>query len=130
MLKITALLSSLLGFMFVWLSMQVIKQRKEHKVSIGDGGVNALSMAVRAHGNFAEYVPISLLLLACAEINGANTVVVVLFAVCILLGRIFHAYAFLAGKNHFKPRVMGMKITLYTLLALGLFNMGLLVVYG
>jgi len=125
MTKITLLLSSVLALIFVWLAFQVIKQRKKHKVSIGDGGVNALSMAIRAHGNFAEYVPVLLILLGCAELNGAHPLLMILFAVLILLGRMFHAYAFLGGKEHFKPRVMGMKLTLYTLIGLSVYNIGL-----
>jgi uncharacterized membrane protein YecN with MAPEG domain len=123
--KVTLVLSSFMGFMSVWLALQVIKNRRKHKISLGDGGIDELARAIRAHGNFSEYVPISLILLGASELNRANFFVVVAFAFLILLGRAFHAYAFLGGREHFKPRVIGMKLTLYTLLALSVFNLGL-----
>lgn len=114
-----------MGFMCVWLALQVVKYRRKHQISLGDGGIDELTRAIRAHGNFIEYVPLSLILLAMAEMNQANTFVVVAFAVAILLGRVFHAYAFLGGGEHFKPRVIGMKLSLYGLIALSAFNLGL-----
>ena len=72
MLKVTALLASLLGLMYVWLAVKVVMLRRYHRVSIGGAGHNDLEMAIRAHGNFSEYVPISLILLACAELNNAH----------------------------------------------------------
>lgn len=125
--KITLVLSSLLGCMCVWLALQVVKNRRKHKVSLGDGGIEELRRAIRAHGNFSEYVPISLILLAMSELNHAHSLVVMGFALLIFLGRIFHAYAFLGGGDHFKPRVLGMKLTLYTLLGLSVFNLGLFI---
>jgi uncharacterized membrane protein YecN with MAPEG domain len=123
--KITLILSSLMGLMCVWLALQVIKNRRKHKISLGDGGIEELARAIRAHGNFIEYVPISLILLGVCELNQANPFVVIVFAILILLGRAFHAYAFLGRGDHFKPRVTGMKLTLYTLLALSVFNLSL-----
>ncbi len=123
--KITLILSSLMGLMCVWLALQVIKHRRKHKVSLGDGGIDELAKAIRAHGNFSEYVPLCLILLGASELNHANPFIVTGFAILIFLGRAFHAYAFLGGGEHFKPRVLGMKLTLYTLLALSVFNLGL-----
>ncbi len=125
--KITLILSSLMGLMGVWLALKVIKNRRKHKISLGDGGIEELARAIRAHGNFSEYVPISLILLGVSELNHANTFVVTGFALVIFLGRAFHAYAFLGGGDHFKPRVMGMKLTLYSLIALSVFDLGLFV---
>jgi len=122
---ITLVLSSLMGLMCVWLAFQVIKNRRKHKVSLGDGGIDELARAIRAHGNFIEYVPLSLILLGASELNHAHPLAVMGFAILIFLGRAFHAYAFLGGGEHFKPRVMGMKLTLYSLLALSVFNLGL-----
>lgn len=125
--KITLILSSVMGLMGVWLALQVIKNRRKHQISLGDGGIDELTRAIRAHGNFVEYVPLSLILLACSELNQAPLLVVTGFAVLIFLGRAFHAYAFLGGKDHFKPRILGMKLTLYGLVALSVFNLGLFI---
>jgi hypothetical protein len=128
--KITLLLSSLMGLMCIWLALQVVKNRRKHKISLGDGGIDELARAIRAHGNFIEYVPLSLILLGLSELNRANSFIVLGFAVLIFAGRAFHAYAFLGGGEHFKPRVLGMKLTLYGLLALSLFNLWLFVWNG
>lgn len=125
--KITLLLSSLFGIMFIWLALQVVKYRKKHQISLGDGGIDELTRAIRAHGNFSEYVPLSLILLAMSEFNHAHPWIVMGFAMLIFLGRAFHAYAFLGGGEHFKPRILGMKLTLYTLLGLSVFNLGLFI---
>lgn len=128
MLKITMLLASILALIYVWLAFQVINLRRKHKVSIGGGGQNQLEMAIRAHGNFAEYVPLSLILLACAELSKANQLVLIGFAILILVGRVFHAHAFLFSKEHLKSRVRGMKLTFLSLVGLALFNIGQFIV--
>ena len=38
--------------------------RNRHKIGIGDGGDKALARKIRVHGNFVEYVPLGLLLMA------------------------------------------------------------------
>jgi len=126
MLKVTALLGSVLGLMYVWLAVKVVMLRRYHRVSIGGAGHNDLEMAIRAHGNFSEYVPISLILLACAELNNAHRMVVIVFAILIFLGRMFHAYAFLFSKQHFKMRVRGMALTFTALIGLATANIWLL----
>ncbi|MFM8270450.1 MAG: MAPEG family protein [Pseudomonadota bacterium] len=125
--QITLILSSIMGLMCVWLALQVVKNRRKHQISLGDGGIDELARAIRAHGNFIEYVPLSLILLGMSELNHAPTFVVMGFAILIFLGRAFHAYAFLGGGEHFKPRVLGMKLTLYGLVALSVFNLGLFI---
>ena len=39
------------------LSLLVVRQRRRHKVALGDGGVPELAQAIRAFGNATEYVP-------------------------------------------------------------------------
>ena len=66
MLLMTTLLASILALLYVWLGLQVITQRRKHQVLIGTGGNSELEWTIRAHANFAEYVPIGLILFACA----------------------------------------------------------------
>lgn len=63
MLHITLFYAGLLGLLFLALSVWVISRRFKFRVSIGEGESPELRAAVRAHGNFAEYVPLVLLLL-------------------------------------------------------------------
>ncbi len=63
--------ASLFALMLVGLSIAVIKKRRALKIPTGTGGSNEMEYAMRAQGNFAEYVPFTLLLLAGAELNNA-----------------------------------------------------------
>ena len=66
---ITAFYGGLLGITFMYLSILVIKGRRSAKISLGDGGNSHFLGIIRAHANFAEYVPLILILMLIAEIN-------------------------------------------------------------
>lgn len=55
---ITALYSSILALLLVWLAFQVIKQRRLNKVAYADGGVEALQIARSAQSNAANTYPL------------------------------------------------------------------------
>lgn len=130
MLPITTLTAAVLGLFFVWLALQVIRLRRSHKVSTGDGGHRDLTLAIRAHGNCAEYLPISLILLGLAELNQGQTWVLAGFAGLIVTGRALHALAFLSDKAHLRRRVLGMQLTALAIIGLALYDAGLVVMAG
>ena len=113
--------ASLSAFFIVWLSLNVIKNRYSAKVSIGDGDNEKLKLAMVSQSNAIEYIPIALLLLFALEYNGANILFVHALGVLLVLGRLIHARAIL-GEN-LKHRVLSMKITLYTIIALAVINL-------
>lgn len=100
MLPITSFFAALLALMLVFLSVRVIKLRRRHGAAVGDAGAGPLQMAIRAHGNFAEYAPMFLILLALAEM--ANVMALILCAVgaVFLAGRISHAYGLSAAEKY------------------------------
>ena len=116
----TALYASLSAFFIFWLSMNVIKKRRLYKVSLGDGGNEELRTAIAAHLNAVEYIPITLLLLFALEYNKANVWLLHGLGLVFIIGRIIHARGLLQAR--LKIRVMGMQITLYILIALGILN--------
>ena len=67
---IAAFYAALLGLLGAALTVRVIVQRARLHVNAGDGGVPAMAQAIRAHANFAEHVPLALLLIAFAELLG------------------------------------------------------------
>ncbi len=67
---ITAAHAALLALMYLGLSIWVIAGRATYTVNHGDGGNPAMLRRMRAHANFAEYVPFTLLLLALLEAHG------------------------------------------------------------
>ncbi|MDD1638378.1 MAG: MAPEG family protein [Methylococcaceae bacterium] len=117
---ITSIYASLLALLIVRLSISVIKLRRKNRVSVGDGGNEELQLAIRAHSNAVEYIPITLLLLLTLELNGAPKILIHLLGATLIIGRIFHAMG-LPAKN-LKRRVLGMQITIYLLIALAILN--------
>ena len=57
---VTLVTGGLSGLLYFWLSWRVVQVRQSTKVSIGHGDGDLLLQRIRAHANFAEYVPISL----------------------------------------------------------------------
>ncbi len=72
MMHITLIYAGLLGLLFLLLSFWVVKRRAQFKVMIGEGEAPEMRAAIRAHGNFAEYVPLTLLLMALCELAGVG----------------------------------------------------------
>jgi uncharacterized membrane protein YecN with MAPEG domain len=70
---VTLLTAGILGLVFVFLSWRVVQVRQSAKVELGDGGDTHLLARIRAHANFAEYVPICLVLLAVVEMSYRET---------------------------------------------------------
>ncbi|MDA0117559.1 MAPEG family protein [Vibrio sp. T11.5] len=118
---ITALYASVLAMLMIWLSIEVIKQRRSAKVAYADGGVNALQVARSAQGNAMDYIPITLFLMAMFEYNGASPWMIHIAGAVFVIGRLLHAKAVLAEK--LKGRITGMKLTFLTMVALIVLNL-------
>ena len=118
---VAVIYASLSALWIVWLSLYAIKSRQKHRVLFGDGGNAELQAALGAHSNATHYIPIALILLFALEYNGAAVWLVHAFGVALLGGRVIHAHGLLAKK--FRHRVVGMQVTLYTLIGLALVNM-------
>jgi uncharacterized membrane protein YecN with MAPEG domain len=123
-LPVTAVTAAILGLIFFRLSLNVISHRRQHKVSLGSGGHEDLERAIRAQGNFAEYVPISLILIACLELNAAPWWLVAATGLALIVGRLLHAKGINEPPPNFGLRVLGMKFTLFNLVTLAALNIG------
>lgn len=89
---VTPLYAALCGLLLLALSLRVVILRGRHNVRIGDGGHDDLQRAVRVQANFAEYVPLLLLLLFMLELSRQAPVWALhLLGALIFLGRISHA---------------------------------------
>jgi uncharacterized membrane protein YecN with MAPEG domain len=117
---ITSIYASLSALVIVKLAVSVIKLRRKNRVSVGDGGNEALQLAIRTHANAVEWIPISLLLLLTLELNGAPTLLIHILGATLLIGRMLHAMG-LPAKD-FKKRELGMQITIYLLIGLAILN--------
>ncbi|MEY3617093.1 MAG: hypothetical protein RLZZ10_603 [Pseudomonadota bacterium] len=128
MLKLTAIYAAILTFVYVKLTLNVINLRRQNEVSLGDGGREDLQQAIRSHGNFAEYVPLGLILLGCLEANHIHWTIVLLLGGVFTTGRLFYAKAFLEATPNMELRVKGMKFTLWGLQALAATNVIALII--
>ena len=128
MLKLSAIYAAILTFVYVKLTLNVINLRRQNEVSLGDGGREDLQQAIRSHGNFAEYVPLGLILLGCLEANHIHWTIVLLLGGVFTTGRLFYAKAFLEVTPNMELRVRGMKFTLWGLQALAATNVIALII--
>lgn len=124
MLLITSIIAAILTIIFVKLSLAVIALRRKNKVGLGSGGHEDLERAIRVQGNFAEYVPLGIILLACLELNGAPWWLVLMPGIALIVGRLMHAKGMNIPPPDFSLRVTGMKLTFGALVALAILNLG------
>ncbi|MGZ8309260.1 MAG: MAPEG family protein [Rhodoplanes sp.] len=90
---ITALYAAILGFLGAALTINAIRHRVRSGVSTGDGKDAGLAQAIRAHANFAEQVPLALIVISFAEVLGSRPLVVHVLGVVLVGARLVSAYA-------------------------------------
>ena len=122
MLSVTSCVAAVLTVIYIRLALAIIRLRKANLVSLGSGGRDDLEKAIRAHGNFAEYVPFGLILLACLELNGATWYLVAILGLGLVVGRVCHAHGINRPTPDFRMRVLGMQFTFFTLILLAALN--------
>jgi uncharacterized protein len=113
--NITALYAAALALILVILSARVIAVRRRLRVAVGDAGDDVLARRIRAHGNFAEYVPLALVLMLTGEIAGAPDWMLHALGATLLVGRITHAWSLSA--HSIPGRTIGMTLTFAVLVA-------------
>lgn len=122
MLDVTAFFAGLLGLMLVALSANVIFDRYRYRIAIGSGNNPMTERKIRAQANFAEYVPMALILMGVCENGGIPKGLLFGLGYLLLAGRISHAYSLLwwePNKNGRIPfRQMGMVATFTTIVIL------------
>jgi len=110
-MPITALYVGLLAPLFLLLASRVIRARRGTSVAVGDGGNAFLMRRIRVHANFAEYVPLALLLMALAESLGTSIWLLHALGIALLGGRLVHAFGMSQAEEKFAFRVAGVVIT-------------------
>lgn len=110
-MPLTPIYAALLAVLFVVLSLRAILLRQRLGVPIGDGGNKQLRRAIRVHANFAEYVPLALLLMYFLEIHTQARGSIHAFGIVLLAGRTLHAYGVSQEQERIALRVTGMVLT-------------------
>ena len=111
-LSIVPFYAALLAGFYIFLSVRVVRIRRQEKVGIGDANNLRLRRAIRAHGNFAEYAPLAVILAAFVEMQQFAAVIVHALCWILIVGRLIHAYGVSQEKEDYRFRVAGMVLTL------------------
>jgi uncharacterized membrane protein YecN with MAPEG domain len=112
---VTSIYAALLGLLAAFLAVNVIRNRVGLKVESGDGGNDTMRMAIRAHGNFAEYVPLALILIAMVEGFGMSRMIVHGLGAALLLARVLSAWGLSHALGPSFGRQAGASITILVL---------------
>ncbi len=90
MVSITLGYLAALAFIYSTLSLIVVILRTKLGIPFGDGGNENLLHAIRAHGNFAEWVPLTVLVVGGLEFLERESVYIHVLMGTLLLARILH----------------------------------------
>lgn len=99
------------------LSARISGLRRRHRVSLGDGGHQAINVAVRSFGNAVEYLPLGLIAIALVALVGYGAAIVHGLGAALLLGRVLHAWGMAQAKQPAPGRMFGMILTYLVFLA-------------
>jgi hypothetical protein len=91
-LPITLTIAGAAALLNIWLARRVGQMRLAHKVSIGDGGNEALIARMRAQANFIEYTPFVLILIGLIELAEGSRLWLWIVGVAYILARIAHGF--------------------------------------
>lgn len=85
------------GLLVFVLTANVSKLRIRKQISLGDGGDEQLSQAMRAHGNAIEQLPVFALMILALTVLGAEPWLLAVMVVVFTVARFLHAYGMLAN---------------------------------
>jgi hypothetical protein len=91
-LPVTLTLAGAAALLHIWLGMRVAQVRAQFKVSVGDGGNEAVLRRMRAHANYHENMPIVLILVGLLEVAGADNRILWGAVILFVLVRIAHGF--------------------------------------
>lgn len=114
-LPVTSVFAAIAALALVVMSFRVSLLRMRVGATHGDAGDPMLLRRIRAQGNFIEYVPIGLILMALLELRGTDGAILWGIGGVLALGRASHALGTLSGTTPL--RAAGMIGTYLALLA-------------
>ncbi|SDK11217.1 MAPEG family protein [Microbulbifer yueqingensis] len=123
MVPLTGLYASICALLILALAFRVVRFRRGEKVGVGSGGKHYAEVLIRAHANAVEYVPLALVLMLVAEINGLSAFWLHLLGGTLVLARFLHAWGLTAGRGgyHF-GRFWGTTLTWTVIIAFASIN--------
>lgn len=119
-MTVTPLYAGLLAIWFLVLSIRVIQRRGAAKIDLGDGGDAMMQRRIRGHANFAEYVPLVLLLMALLELRHASIYLLHGLGATLLAARVLHGISLSYTQGWVPGRFIGTVLTFIVLAVAGL----------
>jgi len=116
-MRVTPLYAALLALLFVALSVRTLRMRRGLGIAVGDAGDARMLRAMRVHANFAEYVPLALVLMYLLDARGLGEAWLHGLGAALVAGRLAHAYGVSQVRETYAYRVFGMTMTLGVLVA-------------
>ena len=98
LLQTTLCLAAAAAIINFWLSIRIGQLRHGLKISVGAGGNEQLERRMRAQLNFAENVPIILILIGLVEATGKAGAWLAPVGAVFMLGRVLHGLGMDGGK--------------------------------
>ncbi|KPK11511.1 MAG: hypothetical protein AMJ68_05680 [Acidithiobacillales bacterium SG8_45] len=125
---VTAIYASILGLLFVVLSLRVVMLRRRDRVPLGHGASKPLRRAIRVQANAAEYLPFILILMALLELNGGAGWELHIYGIAIVAARMLHAFWLSRFTGGSFGRYWGTFATVAVLVSLAIANLRLVLV--
>lgn len=119
---ITALYTGLLAILGIGIGFVCGSLRGKLKINLGDGGNADMLLAMRRQANFVEYVPMALILIALAEMNGAPDYAVHGFGLVLLAARVSHAFGLSNESGQILFRGLGAAVTALVTVVAAIWN--------
>lgn len=113
---ITGLYAGILTLFYIGLALHVVHGRWKFRVGIGHADNNVLIRRIRVHGNFAEYVPLALVLMMICEMGHLSPAVIHALGGALVLARILHAYGLGGSDGTSMGRFVGTVLSFVVLL--------------
>ncbi|MEZ5913169.1 MAG: MAPEG family protein [Paracoccaceae bacterium] len=104
---ITGSYAAILALMLIVLQTLAIIARARTDVLFGDGGRMDMLLPMRRHGNFAEHVPLALIVLALAEAQGLSATWLHAAGLTLVLARIIHPFGLSEYRRALPLRIAG-----------------------
>jgi len=111
---VTAFYAGLLAVWFLVLSTKVVLRRQSGP-SLGDGGNPLMLRLIRGHANFAEYVPLIVVMMGLLELGHTSVYLLHALGITLLVGRLLHGYSLSFTEHHKFGRFWGAALTFLVL---------------
>lgn len=112
----TSVYAVFLAVLFLALSGRAMLARRRARVPFGEGVGEELRRHLRAHGDFIEYTPMALILMALLELQGAGDFVLNVVGLLLLAGRVVHAFGIGQIPENTKARRIGTSLTIASMI--------------